>query len=1211
MKRKVFSCMLFAALMGAGMISTTSCADYSDDINAVQQGVNQNTTLIQALQNQINGLQGEVGNLKDALKQMTSCTCGNVSEEVAQQIAEALGKAGYATPEDVTKAIDDAIKGLKLGLDNNEVQALIDAYHTQHPNCSCGDIQTLIEGYLKDHPGLSEERVGEIIEDYHKQHPASTLTESDVQRIVETYVNTLQHLTKEDVEDIIATAISEALANYTSCKCEVTTDEQVSKIAADAIAKYMEEHPYTLDEESVKRIVNTTIENSLIIGGLQTSINTINGTLETVTDDIEDLKKLKDNILTENQIRTIINNLIIQALYGDKDTTTDAVLSPELSGAVKTVIDDAIATFIKQNPGCECGFDAEAFGKLVEQVSNNTTAIANIVIPDVSGFVTKSELETAIGEVKDLIPTLPDLSGYVTIATYTHDIEELNTAITTATANANEALRIARENAETLGGLQTTVGGLQTTVGGLQTTIGTLEHTVETLNSNYITLNTNVQTALTNASNALTLAQSNNTAISTLQGTYTELAEKLGKLHNYDDSELRRRIEDLESQAKTYATKLEVKQARDYADELFVKAKSYAEQAASTAANTAYENAKSYTDQKIGELESAYKLADEKLYKEKIKPLETEISTITGRLKTIEEDIKNLKDVSNYVKRLITGIELQGTRNPAFGYFALPVGVTSNVLIAYYGNNEHVTYFPGVDTWDLVYAEEGNILTEEDYERLGITPEKIDGGTTFLGEEGNAGKLYLTVNPSSVDFTNTEFSLVNSVGEESPVTLSPLKPSTERLTFGQTRATSVASTSSNGFYEADATVSLDNLDRTKFEINDQLTNCLEDLYSKKFGANLSNLAQAIYNQFNGTLDAYAVQAKFKDANGNMSTVTSRYNIAATAFKPLSYEALKGHSFALPTFTPLTDKNINLRDFVDPSAFNFSVDFSKYIREFSIKVKFGNIGYDKDGIWCDVEVDKETGDAVKGKVYIISADELRDQNIDEATAQLVALVADACGDTWTAQLETEFKKQVLARLPKLIAECDEVLESLNGQLSNAINDILDKAQNKLNSLLGSADKLLDKLNTLTGKLNFWLENPNLRLQSYLFFEGADGFLHPLSTAKGMPTVLTGEGAIEFTASSYTAEILVPAYRKFVAVTNVYNELGEDASNPELLKVLKATNEQNEYFNTIQNGDRYGFVFQPASTDKGLIYEIVYSALDYSGKISQRKYYVKVN
>ena len=45
----------------------------------------------------------------------------------------------------------------------------------------------------------------------------------------------------------------------------------------------------------------------------------------------------------------------------------------------------------------------------------------------------------------------------------------------------------------------------------------------------------------------------------------------------------------------------------------------------------------------------------------------------------------------------------------------------------------------------------------------------IPGQTTFFNEkEGNAGKVYLTVNPSATDFTGAQFSLVNSLDEESP-----------------------------------------------------------------------------------------------------------------------------------------------------------------------------------------------------------------------------------------------------------------------------------------------------------------------------------------------------------------------------------------------------------------------------------------------------------
>ena len=89
-------------------------------------------------------------------------------------------------------------------------------------------------------------------------------------------------------------------------------------------------------------------------------------------------------------------------------------------------------------------------------------------------------------------------------------------------------------------------------------------------------------------------------------------------------------------------------------------------------------------------------------------------------------------------------------------------------------------------------------MTAKDLEMLDVTPIRIDADEMIIGEEGNAGTLYMTVNPNTVDFSGTSFSLVNSQDEFSGVTLDTITKSDEVLNFGYSRA------ANNGFYEAKA-----------------------------------------------------------------------------------------------------------------------------------------------------------------------------------------------------------------------------------------------------------------------------------------------------------------------------------------------------------------------------------------------------------------------
>lgn len=1283
MKRKVFSSFVFAALIGAAMINVTSCADYDSDINALQQQIDNQTTVHNALQTQINGLDAQIKSLQEALNAMKSCQCGDVDKKIADEIAKALAGMNYSTPEDVAKAISDALAGLNTGLTAEEVQKLIDAYHAAHPDCQCGDIQALIEKYLKDNPGLSEADVEAIVKAYHDAHPSSTLTENDVKSIVETYINQLQHFTKEQIEAMINTAITQALAGYVQksdsytksevegliaaavgkvqpglseaevkalidaalknvntgltaeevnkliadalknvkpglteaevkalieaakCNCPALTTDDVTTIATSVIEKYMKDHPYTLDTAAVENICNSVINNSQVINNLKNSITTLEGTVNQVK---EDLQNLKDNVYTKSEVENLINTLIAQAISG---LTPNGSLSAEQQAIITNLINTAINNYNAAHPDCNCQYDATAFQALVDAVAANTSAIQGL--QPAGDYVTNTQLQQAIQAVKDLIPAAPDLSNYVTVATYNADLVLLNQAISAADTKAQTALDKANANGTAIEGLQTTI---------------------QELGDLYISLSVQLDETTHKAEVALNRALSNYFEIETLKSLYSELKSKLEILEaqGYDDTAIKSRLDaveehltTLDNQLATLATKDELAAqlttvqglvndakaaAQNYADNAAANALTAAKNYTDQQVSNAKDYAKNYADTEIGKVRDDFKAADD--------ALQGQIDTINGKLDTINETLKDLQNQIdelttklNALANLITNIELQGSKNPAFGYFSLPVGVTSNVLIAYYGKNEHATFFPSIEDGDLVYADPENWITEEDADRIGMpNPWRWSGGTTFVNDEGNAGKLYLTLNPSNIDFTGTELKLVNSLGEESPVTLGALKKSEDKLTFGQTRATQTY------FYEAPATVSAANVGKVNYGISEQLTDALKDVAKNKFGANLSDLSQAVYNQFNGNLDAYAVQATWTDANGEHA-VTSNYNIAATAIKPLSYNTLAGVNFKLPTVTPFSERNINLRDYIDLSK--FSKEFKKEDLGINIKFDFSDISVDEHGnVVTDVVLIDKNKDYEQASfpIVLISASGVYTDPVtgetktftgyNRETAEWVAQIITNRADTWSAQLSKEFTDNI----EKLVDKVNE-FTAPGGRLESTLDKVLDIVQDKLNSALTTGDKFINQLNNLISQINdefLGNGNPNLRLQGHVFYEDAKGLLHPMSTAKGMPTEFSGEGeAIELSLSSYSGEILAPAFKKYVAITNVYKD-GQDAdSSAELMGALKAANAV-EGFNQVINGDRYAVAFHP--TVKGATYEIVYSALDFHGYISQRKYYVYV-
>ena len=183
----------------------------------------------------------------------------------------------------------------------------------------------------------------------------------------------------------------------------------------------------------------------------------------------------------------------------------------------------------------------------------------------------------------------------------------------------------------------------------------------------------------------------------------------------------------------------------------------------------------------VADLQAAYDTAIENLQND-VKAVKDAIATIKSDVAKTQEDIEALKN-----KKDISSVVIQGTYNPVIGSIALPFGVKSNILAAFYGQNQmpnSIYTFPTTNVDYYVFADEA----------ISADAKKVLGGS-FNGEEkeeteyvmdGNAGKVYLTINPAGEDYTGSTISLVNSLDEESGIVLSSLKPSDKKLSFGWT-----------------------------------------------------------------------------------------------------------------------------------------------------------------------------------------------------------------------------------------------------------------------------------------------------------------------------------------------------------------------------------------------------------------------------------------
>lgn len=600
------------------------------------------------------------------------------------------------------------------------------------------------------------------------------------------------------------------------------------------------------------------------------------------------------------------------------------------------------------------------------------------------------------------------------------------------------------------------------------------------------------------------------------------------------------------------------------------------------------------------------------------------IDELTDRVDAIEEEL---------LARYVTSIIVQGTENDCFGTFALPLGIRSNILMGYYGYWNSDGTFPttsnGYNVDDNSYLDD-NILAILVEAGLSVE-EYTDADVLGLNEDNNidAGTLYLTVNPTSVDFEDLSVSLENSKGVESGVLLEDLEESDALLTFGYTRS------SDNGFYETKAYIPYDNISDVKVNVESglksELTSALKSAIS---GGNISfsGLIGTIYDQFNGILPALAVKTAWTDEDdGTEYSVYSEYSVAATTFQPLSFKFLQSTSYSIPTISTLS--YIDLGDF---DEINIELDYTPVeytYEEQTISISFSEITIDieTDSIGLVYEHPLTSEDEDGNRYYQITDDgtiaavedtlwfhtDSLTEDLEEAILEMLADMEDEINE----QLNTTINELMESIVDDIIAQINstisEMIENINTQL-DGINDLIDSfngIQETLDNYIDLVNTYISRINTVINRINSYLTNVNHYLQVAMLYEGEDGGLGLLGNSKSLYYVSMEAGSSAVLhPTTYTAELVVPCAKKFVAVTNVYSGATDDEgalADSSLKELMIEANQSSDYINTVLDGNTRAIEFTiPSGAESGQIFEITYAAVDYHGYTSYNKYYIGV-
>ena len=529
---------------------------------------------------------------------------------------------------------------------------------------------------------------------------------------------------------------------------------------------------------------------------------------------------------------------------------------------------------------------------------------------------------------------------------------------------------------------------------------------------------------------------------------------------------------------------------------------------------------------------------------------------LNKRLNSVSGSLNSALDA--LLEQKLDGITVNATENPVTGYWnASFTGLNLKLASSFYG-----VAAEGTDEWGEV-----------------IEPNQV------LGKGGNAGYLYVSLNPTEIDPSLVKVELVNSQGEPAKgFELGSIENTDKVLTFG----TKAASVSANGFYQVPVIASDPQNDGVEFDkgaLAAAAKNVLNELRNpKENDLDLSKIASALYKNI-PVLTAYGVKAEYYLYNPDTQNLelhktikhaVSDYDIAAVAVKPVSFNFLKDNAtldklsdwavenFRLPSLSSKLDKVID--------ALNVEISYDKADEFYTYSVITPN------GLFCqqdgnDVVIygqgtDLNNGQLIDGELY----------RIKNATVEKKFISTGGSAAEFVFVIKT--KDSTIA----------DLLASANEQIAKKLQPV----KNVLSNVNSKWENVIAKVNPLLKKVSSKIGSANKLLQPTILYVDQNGNPNTLSTIGGrLGTRFVGTGATTLYATSWTAELLAPAYKKSISVL----EKGATVT------LADGTTSAAEPF----DGSINKVIFNATKAGK---YTIVYKAIDYSGVEVEKTFNVVV-
>lgn len=530
--------------------------------------------------------------------------------------------------------------------------------------------------------------------------------------------------------------------------------------------------------------------------------------------------------------------------------------------------------------------------------------------------------------------------------------------------------------------------------------------------------------------------------------------------------------------------------------------------------------------------------------------LQAKIDTLGTQVNSIEEMQGKMKTALDFlVNKNLSNIAINATENPVTGYWnAAFLGSQLNLISSFYG-----------------VAAEGS-------EDFNVKEGKV------LGKNGNAGYIYVSLNPTELDPSLVQVELVNSQGEPAKgFKLGAIENTDKVLTYGYTRATS-----KNGFYQIPVIASdpqNDDFALDKGSLKEAAQNILGELKNPKGNDfDLTKVAAALYkNNLNNKLTAYTVKATYYlyDAEtGEMvkkTQVAPAYNLAAFAVKPLSFNFGKNNQY-LDKLSGWSMENLlvpSLSERLKRFASGIKVDVTyEGNKEINVYTILAAPGVHASAIKADGSVDllDKNNEPIQN---IPNVSEVTEKSVDTTVA----------GETLTTNII-------------VLKSTDESIAKVLNSVNNSIAKQLDPIKNNIINAGEKWDNMASKVNNVLKKVYSKIGSANRLLEPTILYLDNNNNPNTLSTLGGrLGTRFVGLGSTTLYATSWTAELLAPAYLKSVYVV-------EDGAEVTLADGKTSAK-------TPFDGTR--LIFTAKKTGK---YTIVYKAVDYSGVEVEKTFNVNV-